>query len=98
MATKSQIPYFQCAINTHVRNQQIDKTSMVYLMHFFFLGGVIILRSQILEHVYWMPNSIVFQNMLSTLQGGGTQYKRPYGNVPPTQVAKSASWYVNDPL
>ena len=29
---------------------------------------------------------------------GGTQYKRPYGDVPPTWVAKSASWYINDPL
>ena len=24
--------------------------------------------------------------------------KRPYGDVPPTWVAKSASWYINDPL
>ena len=31
-------------------------------------------------------------------RGGGTQYKRPYGDVPPTWVAKSASWYINDPL
>ena len=30
--------------------------------------------------------------------GGGTQYKRLYGDVPPTWVAKSASWYLNDPL
>ena len=29
---------------------------------------------------------------------GGTQYKRLYGDVPPTWVAKSASWYINDPL
>ena len=29
---------------------------------------------------------------------GGTQYKRPYGDMPPTWVAKSASWYLNDPL
>ena len=27
---------------------------------------------------------------------GGTQYKIPYGNVPPTWVAKSASLYMND--
>ena len=29
---------------------------------------------------------------------GGTQYKRPYRDVPPTWVAKSASGYMNDPL
>ena len=29
---------------------------------------------------------------------GGTLYKRPYGDVPPTWVAKSASWYISDPL
>ena len=29
---------------------------------------------------------------------GGTQYKRPYGNVLQTWIAKSASWYINDPL
>ena len=29
---------------------------------------------------------------------GGTQYKRPYGDVPQTWVAKSASWYMNDLL
>ena len=29
---------------------------------------------------------------------GGSQYKRPYGDVPPTWVAKSASWYMNDPF
>ena len=29
---------------------------------------------------------------------GGTQYKRPYGDVLPTWAAKSASWYMNDPL
>ena len=28
--------------------------------------------------------------------GGGTQYKRPYEDVPPTWVAKSTSWYMND--
>ena len=30
--------------------------------------------------------------------GGGTQYRRPYGDVPQTWVAKSAFWYMNDPL
>ena len=29
--------------------------------------------------------------------GGGTQYKRPYRDVPPTWVAKSASWYMGAP-
>ena len=29
---------------------------------------------------------------------GGTQYKRPNMDVLPTLVAKSASWYINDPL
>ena len=29
---------------------------------------------------------------------GGTQYKRPYGDVPPTWVAKSTSWYMNDSI
>ena len=29
---------------------------------------------------------------------GGTQYKRPYKDVPPTWVAKSASWSLNDLL
>ena len=29
---------------------------------------------------------------------GGTQYKRSYGDVLPTWVAKSASWYMNDPI
>ena len=28
--------------------------------------------------------------------GGDTQYRRPYGDVPPTWVAKSATWYMND--
>ena len=28
--------------------------------------------------------------------GGGTQYKRPYGDVPPARVATPASWYMND--
>ena len=27
----------------------------------------------------------------------GTQYKRPNRDVPPTWVAKLASWYINDP-
>ena len=27
-----------------------------------------------------------------------TQYKRHYGDKPPTWVAKSASWCMNDPL
>ena len=36
--------------------------------------------------------------VLVLFRGGGTQYKRPYGDVPPTWVAKSASWYMNDPL
>ena len=31
-------------------------------------------------------------------RGVGIQYKRPYKDVPPTWVAKSASWYMNDPL
>ena len=30
-----------------------------------------------------------------TKPGVGTQYKRPYGDVPPTWVAKSASLYMN---
>ena len=30
--------------------------------------------------------------------GGGCQYKRPHGDMLPTRVAKSASWYMNDPL
>ena len=30
--------------------------------------------------------------------GGGTQYKTPYRDVPPTWVAKSTSRYMNDPL
>ena len=34
------------------------------------------------------------QNNLS----GGTQYKRSYGDVPPTWKANSTSWYINDPL
>ena len=29
--------------------------------------------------------------------GWGTQNKRSYGDVPPTWVAKSAFWYMNDP-
>ena len=29
---------------------------------------------------------------------GSSQYKRPYRDVPPTWVAKSTSWYMNDPL
>ena len=29
---------------------------------------------------------------------GSTQFKRPYRDVPPTWVAKPASWYMNDPL
>ena len=29
---------------------------------------------------------------------GGTQYKRPCGDMLPTWVGKSASWYMNDPL
>ena len=38
------------------------------------------------------------QNVRGQTQGlGDTQYKRPYGDVPPTWVAKSASWYMNDP-
>ena len=31
---------------------------------------------------------------LISLGEGGTQYKRPYRDVPPTWVAKSASWYM----
>ena len=30
------------------------------------------------------------------MRRGGTQYKRHYGDVPPTWVAKSASWYMNE--
>ena len=30
--------------------------------------------------------------------GGGTQNKRPNGDVPPTWVIKSNSWYMNDPV
>ena len=29
-------------------------------------------------------------------RGGVTRYKRPYGDVPPTWVAKSVSWYMNE--
>ena len=35
---------------------------------------------------------------MQSLGVGSTQYKRPYRDVPPTWVAKSASWYLNDPL
>ena len=31
-------------------------------------------------------------------RGWGTQYRRSYGDVPPTWIAKSVSWYMNDPL
>ena len=37
-------------------------------------------------------------NAKEEARGGGTQYKRPYGDVPPTLVAKSAFWYMNNPL
>ena len=50
-------------------------------------------RFSIAEHTFYSVNLV---NDFS--QGEGTQYKRPYGDVPPTWVAKSASWYMNDPL
>ena len=37
-------------------------------------------------------------SVLTHLAPGDTRYKRPYGDVPPTSVAKSASSYMNDPL
>ena len=39
-------------------------------------------------------------NLGNSGRGGGTQYKRPRGggDVLSTWVAKSASWYMNDPL
>ena len=33
-----------------------------------------------------------------SIPGGYSVQKRPYGDVPPTWVAESASWYMNDPL
>ena len=34
----------------------------------------------------------------TTTRDGGTQYERPYRDMLPTWVAKSAFWYMNDPL
>ena len=34
---------------------------------------------------------------LASVSRGGTLYRRPYEDMPPTWVAKSASWYMNDP-
>ena len=54
----------------------------------------------ICKHNMEFSNIKLFRNLERCGQGGGrgTQYKRPYENVPPIWVAKSASWYMNDPL
>ena len=45
-----------------------------------------------------VPPSGVSQKLVRGGGVGGTQYKRTYGDMPQTFVAKSASGYVNDPL
>ena len=45
----------------------------------------------------WSPTTSHWPKMQVQARGvGGTQYKRPYGDVPPTWVVKSTFWYISD--
>ena len=43
---------------------------------------------------YTFPESLELQGQSHVKSQGRTQYKRSYGDVPQTWVAKSASWYI----
>ena len=80
-------------LQTWMLNNRLKLNKKNRILCCFILPPLQFLAASYSESWWSWDSLIAFHTPL-----GGTQYKRPYGDVSPTWVAKSASWYLNDPL
>ena len=74
--------------------------SYLYFTAFFHIKYILARCKEQSKHHTYLLHPLVQNKMPTQIHSpqGGTQYKRLYGDVPLTWVAKSASWYMNDHL